>query len=47
MFAPMTNERREALWWIGGACLVALLLGGWLFLTAPPFDELATRYSVL
>lgn len=43
----MTSERREALWWIGGACFVALVLGVWLFLTAPPFDELATRYSVL
>ena len=43
----MTSERREALWWIGGACVVALLLGGWLLFTAPPFDELATRYSVL
>ncbi len=43
----MKPETKEALYWIGGALLVALAVGAWLFATSPPFDELATRYSIL
>ena len=33
--------------WIGASVAVAVAVGVWLFVTSPPFDELAARYSIL
>ena len=43
----VSPQAKEAAVWIGGAAIVALAVAAWLFATAPPFDELATRYSIL
>lgn len=43
----VSPQSKEAAIWIGGALLVALAVGAWLLWTSPPFDELATRYSIL
>ncbi|MFN7146387.1 MAG: hypothetical protein ACK4YP_21620 [Myxococcota bacterium] len=38
---------REALLWIGGAVIVALLVFAWVAFALPRLDFLADRYSVL
>ncbi len=38
---------REALVWIGGAVVVALLVFLWVAFAMPELDALANRYSVL
>lgn len=43
----MSPQAREAMLWIGASVAVAVAVGVWLFVTSPPFDELAARYSIL
>lgn len=43
----MSSLRREAMWWIGGALLLALLIAGIAALFLPSLDALSFRYAVL
>ncbi len=43
----MKSLKREALMWLGGALLIALLVGLVTLALSPELSELSSRYSVL